>query len=78
MAISIEKGRPAPRRRAGAEEIVPELAQMEVGDSIFIPNQTASGNPAVSALGVGIYGVRVDRQFETRYEDDGLRVWRTR
>jgi len=78
MAISIEKGRPLPPARRSAEEIVPELAQMKVGDSIFIPNEAGSGNPPVSGLHVMIYGVRADRQFETRYEDDGLRVWRTK
>ena len=76
MAIVIERHRPLPPARKGAEEIVPELAQMEVGDSIFIPNEPGSGNPPVSATWVGIYGMRARKVFQMTYEDDGLRVWR--
>jgi len=76
VAIVIERHRPLPPARKGAEEIVPELAQMEVGDSIFIPNEAGSGNPPVSAISVGLYGIRTQKAFDARYEDDGLRVWR--
>lgn len=79
MTIPIEKGVPRPtNHRLGAEEMAPELARMEAGDSIFIPNKPGSGFPPVSAVSVARYGLHCNKQFDSEYEDDGLRVWRTR
>ncbi len=77
-AIPTEKNVPPPPPPKGAEEIVPELAQMGISDSLFIPNAPGSGNPPVSAVKVSLYGVRTGKVFRQQYEDFGLRVWRER
>ena len=73
-----EKGVPLPAKKRGAEELAPELAQMEVLDSIFIPNLRGSGYPPVSGVGVAMYAFRSGKHFTSQYEDEGLRVWRLR
>jgi len=78
MTIPIEKNVPRPAKRQSAEEMVPELAQMEPGDSIFIPNKPGTGFPPVSSVGVGRYAFESGKSFDAKYEDEGLRVWRTR
>lgn len=76
MAIPIEKNVPLPPPRKKAEEIVPELARMEIGDSIFIPNAPHCAYPPIGAMGVSLYGMRTQKVFQHQYDDDGLRVWR--
>ena len=48
---------------------------MEVGDSIFFPDEPkgARSNPCVSAHN---YGARHGKKFSGRKEGDGVRVWR--
>jgi hypothetical protein len=82
MTIPIEKGVPLPVRRPAVEEIVPELAVMDAGDSIFIPDDPTGKTPPILATSVVLYGMRVRKVFETEYQegskfqDGGLRVWR--
>lgn len=76
--MSIEKGVPLPVKKPSAEEIVPELTQMGVLESLFIPNAPGSGYPPVSGVGVAIYAFRSGKHFTSQYEDEGLRVWRLR
>ena len=77
MGTPIERGVPKPQPKRKVEEIVPELAQIEVGESIFIPNETNQVYPPVSSTAVMIYGLRAKKRFDAEYTDDGLRVWRT-
>ena len=78
MTLPIETGIPMPPRGPLAEEKVPELALLKVGESIFIPNRETGGNPKLMAVEVALYGIRVHRRFEQHYEDEGLRVSRVR
>ena len=49
--------------------------EMEVGDSIFFPDEPkgSRSNPCVSAR---IHGARYGKKFSGRKEGDGVRVWR--
>jgi hypothetical protein len=77
MTIPIERGIPLPPKRPKAEEIVPELAWMKLGDSIYIPNQPGRRDPPVLGMDVCLYGLENDKEFTTEYDEEGLRVWRT-
>ena len=48
MTIAIEKNVPLPNIRPGAEKVVPELAQMEILDNIYIPNIRTTTYPCRS------------------------------
>lgn len=76
MTIPIEKNVPLPEPEDGAGIIVPELELMVPGDSIFIPNETGKKFPPVLAVQVSTYGILTQKLFKTKYEDNGLRVWR--
>ncbi|MBB4039134.1 hypothetical protein GGR34_000769 [Microvirga flocculans] len=69
MTIKIEKGIPIPN--AHRERRYP-WGDMEVGDSIFIPN-TTSERIAPTAHD---YGRRHKRKFSVRKVEGGVRVWR--
>lgn len=87
MAIPIEKnvpypGRPGPQRELSvsftpsAADVVPELARMQPGDSIYIPNTKNAAFPPVGAVRVHAYGTQTGRKFACQYDDEGMRVWR--
>lgn len=77
MTIAIEKNVPLPNIRPGAEKVVPELAQMEILDSIYIPNAPPNCVfPPISNVDIGLYGLRADKHFYCKYDDNGMRVWR--
>ena len=76
MTIAIEKNVPLPNIRPGAEKVVPELAQMEILDSIYIPNAPHGVFPLVSNIDIGLYGLRTEKHFYCKYDDNGMRVWR--
>jgi hypothetical protein len=76
MAIPMQRAVPRMPVKREAEEIVPELAQMKVGESIFIPNAPGEAYPPVSSTQVAFYGLRTDKLFDAEYTDDGLQVWR--
>lgn len=47
---------------------------MEVGDSIFVPDQASSGTAANSAHA---YGLKHGLRFASRSVEGGVRIWRT-
>jgi hypothetical protein len=76
MTIRIEKNVPLPEVRPQAEAVVPELARMEILDSIHIDNAPDSISPPISSIEVGLYGLRTEKHFYCQYDDWGMRVWR--
>lgn len=60
----------------GIAVAIPELAEMEVGDSIYIPNAPGRSYPPVGAVRIHAYGNEVLRKYMCRYDDKGMRVWR--
>lgn len=69
----IEKNYPLPKmlENGGRRKLYP-FAQMEVGDSFFVPNTTTS---RMSGIG-HYYGKKLNRRFINRSENGGSRVWR--
>lgn len=76
MTIAIEKNVPLPGVQPQAERVVPELAQMEILDSIYIDNAEKSVFPPISGIDIGLYGLRTNKHFYCKYDDMGMRVWR--
>ncbi len=76
MTIAIEKNVPLPGVRPQADKVVPELAQMEILDSIYIPNAPNSLFPSISNIEIGLYGLHTDKFFFCKYDKRGMRVWR--
>lgn len=73
MTIEIEKGVPIPDK-AGRKVKYP-LDDMDVGDSFFVPDADHQDiSPVIAARR---RARKWTRQFTTRREDDGIRVWRT-
>jgi hypothetical protein len=69
----IEKNVPLPFPRIERGYWVKIAAAMEVGDSVFVPNQTSSHQTTLGAC-LRKLGARVAQ----RKEGDGIRVWRTK
>lgn len=71
-AIKIEKGVPLPPSRRGwSSDAKYPLAEMDVGDSIWLPlRQSSASARAISR------GKKLGFKFTTRGEGDGTRVWR--
>jgi hypothetical protein len=76
VTIAIEKNVPLPDVKPRAEKVVPELMQMEILDSIYIPNAPNSIFPPISSIDVGLYGLQREKHFYCKYDDEGMRVWR--
>ena len=68
MTFKIEKGKPLPPRNARYP-----FSEMEIGDSIYVPNQTTRGAVGQAARN---YGHRNGVKFATRTDDKGVRIWR--
>jgi hypothetical protein len=72
--MTIERGIPIPEKGAGSPtERKWPLADMQVGDSLFIPRK---GRNKVNTMAY----LQTTRgwRFVTRRERDGIRVWRTK
>lgn len=72
MSFRIEQGVPAPKKTGGNYAKYP-WPQMGIGDSVFL-DSTYKPNQIRSSL--SNYSSRTDKQFVTRKEGSGLRVWR--
>lgn len=68
--IKIDKDVPLPPRGNMPADI---LAQMDIGDSVFI-DSIAQGNNAASRARV--YGHRHGKKFAQRQVNGGVRIWR--
>lgn len=71
----IERGIPIPEDKPpSAEDFIPELPQMEVGDSVLVKNFPARG-----FILLAMWGIRNNRMH--KWQDEGacdVRVWRTK
>jgi hypothetical protein len=68
--LKIEKGIPIPRSHGNG--VIPTLRQLEVGDSVVVPQPTNNANSsAAAALGKGNFICR-------KVDDQHTRVWRTK
>ncbi len=73
MTYSIEKDIPIPEK--SGRKIKYPLDDMEIGDSFFIPGVDHQDiSPVIAARK---RARKWQREFTTRREDDGIRVWRT-
>lgn len=72
MVYMIEKGVPIPPRRKRKSKY--NFDQMEVGDSIYIPNVKAT--TVSSAVSTAVRRKLKGWKFEVRSEGNGARVWR--
>lgn len=68
--MKIEKHIPVPRQ----EKVSYPFKHMEIGDSVFFPNETTLSKAYISAKA---YGNRYGVSFMGRTVDGGLRIWRT-
>lgn len=66
----IEKGIEVPTIRRTS---VYPLADMEPGDSFFVPGESVRDRSAAAAR---LWGRRNDRKFVSRSVDGGVRIWR--
>lgn len=69
MEYKIEKGVPMPKLRNKYP-----FRQMEVGDSVYIPNSHAAASK--SSYAAYDFQKRTGRKFISRKEGDGIRIWR--
>ena len=70
--ILIEKNIPFPDMGNWRKRKYP-FPDMGVGDSLFLPDQTASGPAAVAAR---LYAKKSGRKICSRSVDGGVRIWR--
>ena len=70
----IEKNIPIPAN-ASARLKYP-FGEMEVGDSIFLPNEP-KGSLSRPSLAAHTFGKRNGKRFAARAENGGVRIWRT-
>lgn len=73
--FQIESGVPLPPRHSGrgGRPIKYGFDRMQVGDSIFVPEQGSDGGACVSARD---YAKRHGLRFSTQQENGGVRIWR--
>lgn len=69
--IKINKRRPIPSARGGSGRSIYPWRAMKVGDSFFVKGKHQSSMKSAS------YSHK-PKQFTTRKEGDGVRVWRTK
>lgn len=73
--MRIEKNVPVPAPAPVQRRQYP-YADMEVGDSVFIPYEGSTQNSTEAAY-ARVYGSRHSKRFTVRKVEGGLRVWRT-
>lgn len=73
----IEKNKGMPRPRGHTRPLKYPWNEMDVGDSILIESQDKYKRDA-ARLAAYSYGKRKNMRFETRWEENGLRIWRTK
>ena len=71
MTPVIEKNVPLPTTRVKRWKY--PLAEMEIGDSFFLPNKKTQD---VSSA-IGRRAKLLGREFTSRAENNGVRIWRT-
>lgn len=68
--IKIEKGIPVPKDLRTVKKY--PVAELEVGDSFFVPNMTSASLGGTTSY----YARKHNRKFTIRNEGTGCRVWR--
>jgi uncharacterized protein (DUF2249 family) len=68
MQYKIEKGIPLPAK-GGRTGMMGVLRELEVGESVFVPNQKSSSLS-------GRFAWLRPKKFTTRSQDGGTRIWR--
>jgi hypothetical protein len=70
VKIKIEKDVPLPR---GSRATKYPFTHMDVGDSVFFPDEKVSGKAHKAAISCA---ERNNMKFVARREEDGVRIWR--
>jgi hypothetical protein len=78
-AFKIDKGIPVPDRQGGHGNSKYPMANMEVGDSFFVPwGEDRLRTRSVLSNAVAAFHLRnKPKRFTTHREEGGIRVWRT-
>lgn len=71
--VDIDKNVPMPTSRTGGIPEEYRFAEMEVGDSILVPEGTTKGAVYSAAQQ---WGNRFGKRFIGRQREGGLRIWR--
>lgn len=69
----IEKNVPMPKTEGRGRPPIYPFRDMDVGDSVFIPEQGVGGSAYLSAMQ---HGRLNGKKFSGRTEDGGVRIWR--
>lgn len=73
--FEIERGVPVPKRNQSRRESKYPCAEMEIGDSFFIPAGQVKA-PAAYAVAVSANKRFPERKFVPRTVEGGMRIWR--
>lgn len=59
-------------------DVIPEIATLEVGESVLVQCEEETGIPKMLAVGVALYGVRSKKRFAQQYMGHDLKVERVK